>query len=268
MEIYKALTIAGSDTSGGAGIQADIKTFQERKVYGMIALTTIVTRDPENNWAHGAFSIPMDTLKAQIATAFSVGVHAMKTGMLGSEEIINLVVKTIEANNVVNYVCDPVMVRKMDGELLHSGLAAHLRDVLVPKALIVTPNLFEATQLSGMDSITTVEQMKEAAQIIYSKGPKYVLVKGGKMEGESSAVDVLYDGNEMRILESERIETTNTHGAGCTYSAAITAELAKGKSVEEAVGVAKEFITAAIKHSFRINEYVGPTWHAAYRDYE
>lgn len=139
---------------------------------------------------------------------------------------------------------------------------------MVPESLIVTPNLFESSQLSGLETITTVEQMKEAAKIIYQKGSKYVLVKGGKMAGESVAIDVLYDGTSMKILESERIETTNTHGAGCTYSAAITAELAKGKSVEEAVTIAKEFITAAIKHSFRINEYVGPTWHDAYRDYE
>lgn len=268
MSTYKALTIAGSDTSGGAGIQADLKTFQERKVYGMTALTTIVTMDPANNWAHNVFPIAIDTLQAQLDTALSTGVNATKTGMLGSEEIIHLVAKTVEKHNITNFVVDPVMVCKGADEALHPELNICLRDVLVPKALVVTPNLFEAYQLSGVGPITTVEQMKEAAKVIHAKGAKYVLVKGGKLEGQTSAIDILFDGETMEVLESELIDTTNIHGAGCTYSAAITAELAKGKSVVEAVHTAKAFITAAIRHSFKLNEYVGPTWHAAYRDYE
>ncbi|MDF2607701.1 MAG: pdxK, partial [Bacillales bacterium] len=141
-----------------------------------------------------------------------------------------------------------------------------IRDLLVPKALVVTPNLFEASQLAGMAPITTIEEMKEAAQRIQSLGVKYVLVKGGsKLQGTDKALDVLYDGNEFEILEGEKIEGGFTHGAGCTISACITAEIAKGNDVKEAIYTAKKFITAAIKHSFPLNQYVGPTRHSALR---
>lgn len=267
MTLNKALTIAGSDTSGGAGIQADLKTFQELGVYGMTSLTTIVTMDPHNSWAHNVFPIPVSTLKSQLETTIEgVGVDALKTGMLGSVEIIEMVAETIEKHNLKNVVVDPVMVCKGADEALHPETNDCLRDVLVPKALIVTPNLFEAYQLSGV-KITTLADMKEAAKKIHALGAKYVLIKGGSKLGTETAIDVLYDGETFELLESEKIDTTNTHGAGCTYSAAITAELAKGKSVKEAVKVAKEFITAAIRHSFKINEYVGPTHHGAYRKF-
>ncbi|CAM4178723.1 hydroxymethylpyrimidine/phosphomethylpyrimidine kinase [Bacillus cereus] len=267
MTLNKALTIAGSDTSGGAGIQADLKTFQELGVYGMTSLTTIVTMDPHNGWAHNVFPIPASTLKPQLETTIEgVGVDALKTGMLGSVEIIEMVAKTIEKHNFKNVVVDPVMVCKGADEALHPETNDCLRDVLVPKALVVTPNLFEAYQLSGV-KINSLEDMKEAAKKIHALGAKYVLIKGGSKLGTETAIDVLYDGETFDLLESEKIDTTNTHGAGCTYSAAITAELAKGKTVKEAVKTAKEFITAAIRHSFKINEYVGPTHHGAYRKF-
>ena len=265
MSLNKALTIAGSDTSGGAGMQADLKTFQELGVYGMTALTTIVTMDPHNGWAHNVFPIPASTLKPQLETTIEgVGVDALKTGMLGSVEIIELVAETIEKHNLQNVVIDPVMVCKGADEALHPETNDCLRDKLVPKALIVTPNLFEAYQLSGV-KINSLEDMKQAAEKIHALGAKYVLIKGGSKLGTDKAIDLLYDGETFDILESEKIETTYTHGAGCTYAAAITAELAKGKPVKEAVQVAKEFITAAILHSFKLNEYVGPTHHGAYR---
>ncbi|MBZ4226403.1 pyridoxine/pyridoxal/pyridoxamine kinase [Bacillus wiedmannii] len=267
MTLNKALTIAGSDTSGGAGIQADLKTFQELGVYGMTSLTTIVTMDPHNSWAHNVFPIPASTLKPQLETTIDgVGVDALKTGMLGSVEIIEMVAETIEKHNFKNVVVDPVMVCKGADEALHPETNDCLRDVLVPKALVVTPNLFEAYQLSGV-KINSLEDMKEAAKKIHALGAKYVLIKGGSKLGTETAIDVLYDGETFDLLESEKIDTTNTHGAGCTYSAAITAELAKGKSVKEAVKTAKEFITAAIRYSFKINEYVGPTHHGAYRKF-
>ena len=267
MTLNKALTIAGSDTSGGAGIQADLKTFQELGVYGMTSLTTIVTMDPHNGWAHNVFPIPASTLKPQLETTIEgVGVDALKTGMLGSVEIIEMVAETIEKHNFKNVVVDPVMVCKGADEALHPETNDCLRDVLVPKALVVTPNLFEAYQLSGV-KINSLEDMKEAAKKIHALGAKYVLIKGGSKLGTETAIDVLYDGETLDLLESEKIDTTNTHGAGCTYSAAITAELAKGKSVKEAVKTAKEFITAAIRYSFKINEYVGPTHHGAYRKF-
>lgn len=264
---YKALTIAGSDSSGGAGMQADLKTFQERNVYGMSALATIVAMDPDHDWNHLVFPISIDVVRQQLKTIIEgIGIDALKTGMLGSVELIELAAETIDKTGVPA-VIDPVMVCKGTDEVLHPELADALREVLVPKATVVTPNLFEAGQLSKLGTITTVEQMKEAASIIHALGAQIVVVKGGGKLQHPAAVDVLYDGESFEVLESERIETTYTHGAGCTYSAAITAELAKGRPVREAIQTAKDFITAAIRHSFPLNQYVGPTLHAAYRLY-
>jgi len=267
MTIRKALTIAGSDTSGGAGIQADLKTFQESGVYGMTVLTTIVAMSPKD-WSHSVFPVSLEAFDAQLETVFdSIGTDALKTGMLGSTDIIERTADRIVRHQARNVVVDPVMICKGTDEVLHPETAVALREVLVPKATIVTPNLFEASQLSKRPAITTVEQMKEAAAIIHESGVKYVLIKGGgKLPGER-AVDLLYDGITFELYESEKLVTTNTHGAGCTYSAAITAELAKGRDVKEAVMIAKSFITNAIKHSFPINSFVGPTLHAAERLY-
>ncbi|MEH7353711.1 pyridoxine/pyridoxal/pyridoxamine kinase [Neobacillus drentensis] len=268
MTIKKVMTIAGSDTSGGAGIQADLKTFQELGVYGMTALTTIVTMDPKD-WHHSVFPIALDTLKTQIDTVLSVGIDAMKTGMLGTVEIIELAAKVIDENKLEQVVIDPVMVCKGEDEALHPETTDAMRELLLPRALVVTPNLFEAGQLAGTKTPHTVEEMKEAAVKIHEQGAKFVLIKGGsKLHTEEKAVDLLYDGKEFTLYESEKFDTTYTHGAGCTYSSAITAELAKGKSVYEAVEVAKDFITAAIQEGFRLNEFVGPTWHGAYRSAE
>lgn len=263
----KALTIAGSDTSGGAGIQADLKTFQELGVYGMTALTTIVTMDPKNNWNHNVFPIAIETLKAQLDTILSTEIDAMKTGMLGSVEIIELAAKTIDENKLDRVVIDPVLVCKGEDQVLHPETADALREILVPRATVVTPNLFEAWQLAKTGPIKTVDDMKEAAVKIHELGAKYVLIKGGSKLNHEKAVDLLFDGKEFKLLESERIETTYTHGAGCTYAAAVTAELAKGKTVVEAVETAKDFITAAISHGFKLNQYVGPTMHGAYRQF-
>jgi pyridoxine kinase len=267
MTLNKALTIAGSDSSGGAGIQADLKTFQELGVYGMTALTTIVSMDPNNHWSHNVYSVPIETVEAQLETILTgIGVDAVKTGMLGSVEIIELAAKKIDEYKLKNVVIDPVMVCKGTDEVLHPETAVALREVLVPRATVVTPNLFEAMQLSGIKPIRTLDDMKEAAVKIHSLGAKYVLIKGGGKLEHEKAIDVLYDGENFDILEGERIQTTYTHGAGCTYSAAITAELAKGKEVKEAIRTAKEFITEAIRHSFPLNQYVGPTHHGAYRN--
>jgi pyridoxine kinase len=266
MSPKKALTIAGSDTSGGAGIQADLKTFQELGVYGMTALNVVVAQDPHRDWFHEVFLLPADMFKKQLETVVAgIGVDALKTGMLASVEAIQITADLIEKHNLQNVVIDPVMVCK-GAEPLHPELASTLQNVLVPKATVVTPNLFEAAQLAGMEPITTVEQMMEAAHKIQANGAKYVIVKGGGKLDHESAVDVLYDGNEFEVLESERIETTWTHGAGCTFSAAITAELAKGKPAREAILTAKDFITESIASGFELNQYVGPTWHGAYRD--
>jgi len=264
--MFKALTIAGSDSSGGAGLQADLKTFQELDVYGMSAITVIVSMDPKD-WSHNVFPQPIETVKSQLKTILAIGVDALKTGMLGTTELIEVAADTIEKHHLKNVVVDPVLVCKGADEILHPENATYLREVLVPKATIVTPNLFEAAQLSQQAPITTLEEMKNAAQRIYDLGCPYVLIKGGAKLVHEKAIDVFYDGETFEVLEGDRINTTFTHGAGCTYSAAITAELAKGKPIREAVHTAKAFITEAIRHSFRLNEHAGPTNHAAYRKY-
>ncbi|SFC20359.1 pyridoxine kinase [Bacillus sp. OV322] len=267
MTMKKALSIAGSDASGGAGIQADLKTFQELGVYGMTALTVIATMDPKDNWNHKVFTQDIDALKAQLDTILSTGIDSMKTGMLGTVEIIELAARTIDENQLKNVVIDPVMVCKGTDEVLNPETAVALREVLVPRATVVTPNLFEAWQLSQTGPIKTVDDMKKAAEKIHELGAQYVLIKGGSKLEHEKAIDLLYDGKEFEILESEKVETAYTHGAGCTYSAAITAELAKGKSVKEAIYTAKEFVSEAIRHSWKLNQYVGPVMHGAYRSY-
>ncbi|MBM7631495.1 pyridoxine/pyridoxal/pyridoxamine kinase [Geomicrobium sediminis] len=266
MSIAKALTIAGSDSSGGAGIQADLKTFQDLGVYGMNALTTIVAMKPEG-WHHQVFPQPVDTVETQLNTILSIGVDAMKTGMLGSVDVIELAANKIKAHNLTNSVVDPVLVCKGEDEVLHPETADALREVLVPVAKVATPNLFEASQLAQMEKITTIEQMKEAAGKIHERGTQYVVVKGGKQLEHDRAVDVVYDGKSFIVLETEKIDTTYNHGAGCTFAAAITAELAKGNDVHDAIRTAKAFVTAAIEHGVRLNEYVGAVRHGAYRTF-
>lgn len=268
MSIKKALTIAGSDTSGGAGLQADLKTFQERDVYGMSALTVIVAMDPANHWNHQVFPVATEIIEAQLDTVLKgIGVDALKTGMLPTVEIIELAARRIAESGVERVVIDPVMVCKGADEPLLPENTIAIREKLLPLALVTTPNLFEAAQLAGRAPIRTLDDMKEAAVAIHAAGAKYVLIKGGSKLGLDRAVDLLYDGQEFELLESERLETTYTHGAGCTTAAAITAELAKGADVKTAIRTAKGFITAAIKHGFPLNQYVGPTLHAAYRHY-
>ena len=261
----KALTIAGSDSSGGAGIQADLKTFQELGVYGMTSLTVIVSMDPHNNWAHHVVPVDLDTIRAQLETIIAgVGVDAMKTGMLPTADIIELSASIIKKYNLKNVVVDPVMVCKGTGEPVNPGNIEYYTKMLIPLASVVTPNIFEAQQLSSMMSINSIDDMKEAAQRIKELGAGCVVIKGGKGI-EHNAVDVVYDGKKFDILEAERIDTTNTHGAGCTFSAAIAAELAKGADMHNAILTAKRFITEAIRHSFKLNQFVGATDHSAYK---
>lgn len=267
MTMHKALTIAGSDSSGGAGIQADLKTFQERNVYGMTSITALVAMD--ENWAHLVYPQPLDAIEAQLETTMHyVGVDALKTGMLATKEVIELAARKIAEYNVTKVVVDPVMICKgEDTVLLDEQAIKAMREELIPRAMVVTPNLPEAAFLSGLE-INTVEDMKAAAKKIHEMGAKYVLIKGGGRLEDSQAVDLLFDGESFEILETEKFDTTFTHGAGCTYSAAITAELAKGAEVKDAVKTAKAFITEAIRQAFPLNQHVGPTCHSAYRAVE
>ncbi|MED0666580.1 bifunctional hydroxymethylpyrimidine kinase/phosphomethylpyrimidine kinase [Bacillus badius] len=264
MTITRALSIAGSAARGGAGIQADIKTFQELDVFGMSAITAIVASHPRTE--QGIFPQTIEAIEAQVYTALhDIGADAIKTGMLFTEEIIAKTAQWIEEAAVANIVVDPVMIGKMGSALLKDDAIHAMKTKLLPLATIITPNMPEAAKLLEADPLTSIEELKEAAQALHYLGPKYVLVKGGRLEGP--AIDVLFDGKQFFLLEAPRIDTIHTNGAGCTYSAAITAELAKGKSVPEAVEKAKRFITAAIRHSIRFKRGVGPTNHAAYGKY-
>ncbi|MEH7115821.1 pyridoxine/pyridoxal/pyridoxamine kinase [Neobacillus vireti] len=265
MAIKKVVTIAGSDSSGGAGLQADLKTFQELGVYGMTGITCIVTMDPKG-WHHNVFPIETGILEKQLDTILSVGIDGLKTGMLGTVEIIELVARKIDEHQLKKVVIDPVMVCKGEDEVLNPETTDAMRELLLPRAYVVTPNLFEAGQLAGMKTPKTIEEMQEAAVKIHDQGAQFVLIKGGsKLQTEEKSIDLLYDGEEFQIYESEKIETNYTHGAGCTNSAAVAAEIAKGNSVYDAVDVAKRFVSAGIQQGFPLNEYVGPTWHGAYR---
>ncbi|WP_062351386.1 pyridoxine/pyridoxal/pyridoxamine kinase [Bacillus kwashiorkori] len=267
MSLKKTLTLAGSDTSGGAGIQADLKTFQEHGVYGMTALTSIVAMDPNNGWKHNVTPIATETVDAQLECAFSVGLDAMKTGMLGSVEIVELGAKYMDQYKIKNIVIDPVMVCKGEDEVLLPETVDAARELLLPRALVTTPNLFEAWQLSKLGPIKTIEDMKKAAEKIYDLGAKNVVIKGGKQLPHDTAVDLFFDGDEFVLLETEKIDTTYNHGAGCTFAAAITANLANGLPVLEAVVKAKEFVSAAIQHGWKLNQFVGPVMHGAYNQF-
>ncbi|WP_432363568.1 bifunctional hydroxymethylpyrimidine kinase/phosphomethylpyrimidine kinase [Sporosarcina sp. UB5] len=263
MTMKKTLTIAGSDTSGGAGIQADLKTFQEHGTYGMTALTVVVTMDPDNNWSHGVYSLPIDVLKAQIKTALSTGIDAIKTGMLSTEEVIQTAGEAIAQSGLDHVVIDPVKVCKGEDEVLNPGTVDAMVEYLLPKAEIVTPNLFEAGQLASMKTPSTIEQMKAVAEKIHSLGARNVVIKGGKQLQHDKAADLFYDGKTFTLLEADKTATHYNHGAGCTFAAAITANLANGLNVKEAVIEAKKFVTAAIANGWKLNEYVGPVMHGA-----
>lgn len=264
MTIAKVLTIAGSDSSGGAGLQADLKTFEEYGTFGLTAITTIVTMDPDN-WNHHVHPIDTELVHKQLETIFSGGpLGAMKTGMLGTIDIIKLVSDVIDKHEVKNVVIDPVMVCKGENEPLQPENGVAIRDLLLPKSTIVTPNLFEAGQLASMKKVSTVDDMKEAAKRIIDLGTKNVVIKGGKTLEANKAIDLLYDGSEFTLYEEEKINTNCNHGAGCTFAAAITAGLAKGLSVKDAVAKAKAFTTEGIKNGFAFNHLVGPVWHGAY----
>lgn len=264
---FKAMTIAGSDVSGGAGLEADLKTFQEHGVYGMVALTCIVAQNPTAEWRHDVYSIELDVIEAQLATILDgIGVNAAKTGMLATHELIQLVVKTIKEHNTPNLVVDPVMACKGAATPLNPEVANALRDELMPLSTVITPNLYEAAIMSGLGEINSVEGMEKAAKELCKAGARTVLIKGGsKLPNATKAIDIVCTGGVVSRLESDLIPNAYTHGAGCTISAAICANLAKGMPVADAIIKAKEFEQAALKGSFPLNRWVGPLRHAAWR---
>ena len=267
MALKKVLTIAGSDTSAGAGMQADLKTFQELDVYGMVALTSIVTMDKET-WSHDVTPIDMNVFEKQLETAISIGPDAIKTGMLGTQDIIKRAEDVFVESGADYFVVDPVMVCKGEDEVLNPGNTEAMIQYLLPKATVVTPNLFEAGQLSGLGKLTSIEDMKKAAQVIYDKGTPHVIIKGGKALDQDKSYDLYYDGQQFYQLTTDMFQQSYNHGAGCTFAAATTAYLANGKSPKEAIIAAKAFVASAIKNGWKMNDFVGPVDHGAYNRIE
>ena len=252
-----ALTIAGSDSGGGAGIQADLKTFAALGVYGASVITAVTAQNTLR--VTGVHEIPTDLICAQIDAVLSdIGADAVKTGMLSSTAIIEAVADKLAARASGPLVVDPVMVAKSGDRLLREDAVDALRTRLLPLATVVTPNIPEAEALTGR-AIGSVDDARAAARDIVGMGAKAVVVKGGHLDGPPK--DLLYDGVRFREYAGARIETTSTHGTGCTFASAIAVGLAKGLSLEEAVGQAKAFVTEAMRRAFAVGQGHGPLHH-------
>jgi hydroxymethylpyrimidine/phosphomethylpyrimidine kinase len=251
----RALTIAGSDSGGGAGIQADLKTFSALGVFGMTAITAVTVQNTLGVSGYEALS--PRTVGDQIrAVATDIGVDAAKTGMLANAAIVHAVADAVSETGIGTLVVDPVFVSKHGHLLLEEEAVAALRERILPLATIVTPNLPEAGGLAGIE-VSVREDMRRAADAILELGPRAVLVKGGHLEGPSAADLFVVDGEEA-WLEAERIDTPNTHGTGCTLSAAIAAHLARGDDLATSVRAGKAFVTEAIRHALAIGGGIGP----------
>jgi hydroxymethylpyrimidine/phosphomethylpyrimidine kinase len=255
----RVLTIAGSDSGGGAGIQADLKTIIALGGYGMSAIASVTAQNTLT--VAGIHDLPPDFVALQIdLVAQDIGVDAAKTGMLSNAEIIRAVAAAIQRNAIPNLVVDPVMVAKSGDALLRADACDALINELLPLAKVVTPNLPEAEVISGT-KIQSPDDVLPVARMIHAMGPEFVLIKGGHWE-EADPVDYLYDGTGLIPFPGKRIDTRNTHGTGCTFSAAIATLLARGLGVEDAVGQAKGYLLGAIRNSMALGHGHGPLNHA------
>ena len=253
----RVLSIAGSDCSGGAGIQADLKTFSAHGVFGMSAIVSVVAENTSR--VISIEDVSPKVIEDQIDAIFEdIEVDGVKIGMLSQESSMKSVAKKLRQYEPVNVVVDPVMYAKNGCALMNPECIGTLIEEIIPLADLITPNIPEAEEIAKMN-IKNIDDMKKAAIVIHEMGCKYVLIKGGHSEGEP--IDVLYDGDEFYYYTAERIDTKNTHGTGCTYSSAITSNLALGMSIDEAVDKAKEYVTTAIRHSLEIGKGHGPTHH-------
>lgn len=253
----KAMTIAGSDSGGGAGVQADLKTFASLGVYGTSAVTAVTAQNTLG--VTEVFELPPAIVAAQMdAILFDIGTDATKTGMLSSSQIIKVVTDKVTQHGLQNLVVDPVMIAKGGDRLLREEAIEALVNLLIPLATVVTPNLPEAAVLVGR-KVASLEDARQAAKDIVSMGAHSVVVKGGHLEGD--AIDVFYDGKALREFSAVRFNTKNTHGTGCTFASAITAGLARGIAIEQAVGQAKEYVTEAIRNAWPIGTGHGPLNH-------
>ncbi|AOQ23534.1 bifunctional hydroxymethylpyrimidine kinase/phosphomethylpyrimidine kinase [Neomoorella thermoacetica] len=255
--MYKALTIAGSDSGGGAGIEADLKTFAALRVYGTCAITSVTAQNTLG--VQGTFDLPPEFVGRQLDSILSdIGADAAKTGMLANTGIIEVVAAKVREYGLQKLVIDPVMVAKSGDLLLARDARQALKEKLLPLALVITPNLDEAGVLTGRE-IATEKEMADAARELYDLGVPYVVIKGGHLAGE--ATDILFDGREIRTFTTPRLDNRHTHGTGCTFSAALAALLARGLEVAEAVAGAKEYITRAISQARPIGKGYGPVHH-------
>jgi hydroxymethylpyrimidine/phosphomethylpyrimidine kinase len=264
MTVSRALTIAGSDSGGGAGIQADLKTFQELGVFGMTAITAVTAQNTLG--VQGVYPLTLEALKAQIdSVAEDLSPHAIKTGMLFNADMIRLVSQQIVHYGWENIIVDPVMVAKGGQSLLQEEAVEALITSLLPLAKVITPNIPEAEVLTGME-IRTLDHRKDAAKRLADLGAKNVMVKGGHDSTTDVVTDLLYDGHTFHLFEGERKETKHTHGTGCTFAAAITAEISKGNNVIDAIQTAKAFIQSAIEDQLGFGSGHGPTNHWAFNN--
>ncbi len=255
----RVLTIAGSDSGGGAGIEADLKVCAALGAYGMAAVTAVTAQNTVG--VRGVEVMPAAFVAEQIAAvAEDIGVDAAKTGMLANAAIVEAAAESVQRHGIPHLVVDPVMVSKSGAHLLESAARDALIQALLPLATVVTPNLPEAGVLLGTE-VTNEEGMRAAAEGIHAMGPRWVLIKGGHLRA-AAARDLLYDGREFTVFEAPRIETKNTHGTGCTYSSAIAVYLGMGYSAPNAVREAKAYLTGALRHSLSLGHGHGPLDHA------
>src|SRR5690625_1807317 len=263
-QVSCALTIAGTDPSGGAGIQADLKTFQELRSYGMSVITSVVAQNTTG--VQAVHHLPLEMIEQQLESVFSdMPVNAFKTGMIANIDMMEIIAEKVQ-DLEIPFIMDPVMVATSGDPLIAEDARHFLREHLLPLTTIVTPNIPEAESITERN-IETAEDMKEAAvEIVHKYGAQAALVKGGHSTGD--AVDFLYDGNKVHTFSAPRIQTKNTHGTGCTLSAAINAYLSQGYFLYESVNQAKQFVKAAIEHSFELGQGSGPTNHWATRQVE
>lgn len=261
--LARALTIAGSDSGGGAGIQADLKTFSAFGVYGMSVLTAITAQNTVG--VQGVETLTPAFIAMQFESVVGdIGVDALKTGMLGTADVVTAVAAMIAVAGLTSLVVDPVMVAKSGDHLLAADAVDAVRTRLLPLALVITPNVPEAETLVG-GPIHTPEEMREAARRLHALGPRWVVVKGGHMGGET-VTDILFDGASFQSLDTPRIDTPHTHGTGCTFSAAMTACLANGQTVPEAFAAAKRYTHAAIAAAPGLGHGHGPLNHLVRTD--
>ncbi len=256
--IKQVLTIAGSDSGGGAGIQADIKAMSANGVFAMSVITAVTAQNTEE--VTDVFELPASIIAAQIDAVFDdFDVAAVKTGMLSSVEIVRTVAKMLAPQKVAHLVVDPVMLSKSGHALLKPEAVDALRTELIPLALVITPNVHEAQQLSGLE-IKTLADARQAAKVLHKLGCRNVLIKGGHLLAERGT-DLLYDGRFFNVYKGEYIDTPHTHGTGCTFASAIAAQVARGQALPDAVRTAKTYVTEAIRHGLAIGHGKGPTNH-------